>query len=112
MDTLLRGGLYYNRAEQRTLAPALTPVIPLFVDRITAADSQTSFLGEIGLVGVMEINDTLSVRAGYQVMWLEGIALAPDQITGTDLSAPGSATVRAENGLFYHGGSVGLALKW
>lgn len=112
VDTLLRGGLYYNRAEQSTLAPALTPVIPLFVDRITAADSQTSFLGEIGLVGVMEMNDTLSVRAGYQVMWLEGIALAPEQIAGTDLSAPGSATVRAEGGLFYHGGSVGLALKW
>jgi hypothetical protein len=112
LDALIRAGIYYNRADQSTVAPVLSPLVGLFVDRISARDDQTAFLGEIGLVGVWDLSQCLGLRAGYQLMWIDGVALAPEQIPVTDLTAPGSVVLDASGSVFYHGATVGLELRW
>ncbi len=71
----------------------------------SAASSRASFVGELGLIGTYKLTTYLNVRAGYQVMWVEGIALAPDQENAANfLSAP---SVNNRGGVFLHGAVLG-----
>jgi len=76
-----------------------------------ANGSHTSFVGEIGLIGSYQVSKHVTIRGGYQVMWIEGVALAPRQIPNTDL-AGGTADIEAAGGLFYHGANAGLEFAW
>jgi len=81
----------------------------------TGTASETSFLGEIGLLGKARLNDHWSLRAGYQLMWIDRLALAPKQIPGNGYSsAPGGGTntVISADELFFHGAMVGLEGTW
>ncbi len=109
VDGFLKAGIYANRARQDT------STVGNFGTAVTAGDRRdhTAFLGEVGLTGACRLRDWLSVRGGYQVMWIEGAALAPDQIPFTDVtSSPGKAIVNAGGSLFYHGCHVGLEARW
>lgn len=108
IDSLVRLGVFYNNADQSTYAPALTPLIPATVDRISARADDAVFMAEIGLRGVFELSNDLSIYGGYHILWLDGIALAPDQIPVTDMLAPGSASLDTGGTLYFHGATVGL----
>jgi hypothetical protein len=73
-------------------------------------------VGEIGVQCKYQVAERLSLRAGYQAMWLEGVALAPGQIQETychyDI-VPQNAYVQSmgvncSSGVFYHGATAGL----
>ncbi|MDG2383640.1 MAG: BBP7 family outer membrane beta-barrel protein [Pirellulaceae bacterium] len=108
IDSIIRAGILFNSADQNTYAPALSQIGPSVVDRISASADHTSFIGELGLRGVYDLGAGFSVIGGYQVMFLDGIALAPDQIPVTDLIAPGSAVLDTGGTLYFHGATVGL----
>jgi hypothetical protein len=76
----------------------------------SAASSRASFVGEFGLIGTYNLTTYLKFRAGYQVMWVEGIALAPDQVNPANFL--GSASVNNRGGVFLHGAVAGLELQW
>ena len=70
-----------------------------------------AFLGELTLSAAYQLNETWGLRAGYNLMWISGVALAPDQLdfsftptSGSQLSNSGS--------LFIHGASLGLEARW
>jgi hypothetical protein len=94
-------GVYGTRTEMDGSLGAL---------QTTAASSRASFVGELGLIGTYNLTTYLNVRAGYQVMWVEGIALAPDQANAANFL--GSPSVSNRGGVFLHGGVLGLELKW
>jgi hypothetical protein len=73
----------------------------------SAGSSRASFVGELGLVGTYNLTNYMKARAGYQVMWVEGIALAPDQAIFL-----GASSINNRGGVFLHGGVVGLELQW
>jgi hypothetical protein len=54
----------------------------------------------------------LAVRGGYQLMWLEGVALAPEQIPVNNLIAPAIAAVDTSGGLFLDGATVGFVVQY
>ena len=71
---------------------------------------QVSFVGEIGLTGVYQWTDHIAFRGGYQVLWVEGIAVASDQLTAVDvLSASG---INTDGGIFYHGALASIDFTW
>ena len=72
-----------------------------------ARGDQTAFLGEFGLSATYQISCRLAARAGYQVFWLDRVALAPEQLDNTNPSIP-LATLDLTGDLFLHGGFVGL----
>ncbi len=76
----------------------------------STASTRASFIGEIGLVGTYNLTPYLQVRAGYQVMWVEGIALAPDQVNSANFI--GTSSVSNRGGVFLHGAVAGLELHW
>ena len=58
-----------------------------------------------------ELNKRVSVRAGYNLLWIEGVALAPDQLDFTFTSTSGTA-LNDGGGVFLHGVSVGIEARF
>jgi hypothetical protein len=69
--------------------------------------SHTAVQGEIGLMGIFQVTDHLSARLGYQAMWLDGIAIASDQVEKVN---PRLFDYKPYMGgtLFYHGATAGF----
>jgi hypothetical protein len=104
VDGKLRAGVYYNRAVGSVVHSQSS------VDQAWAVrdrDSQTAFLGELGLTGTCQLTDALAVTAGYQVMWLAGVAVASDQLAVSDPYF-GTSTVDTSGSPFYHGAVISL----
>lgn len=74
-----------------------------------ATRGRTSFLGELGLVARYRLNKHWSIYGGYELMWIEGVALAGDAVaalSSTDENMLQNGTA------FYHGGLTGIELRW
>jgi hypothetical protein len=110
VDGFLKAGGFRNHAKQ------VTSTVGSVTPPITVGDrgDETSFLGELGLTAKYRFGDQVSVRAGYQVTWIDGVALAPDQIPFIDVTpnTPGSATLNANSTMLYHGFQIGLEVVW
>ncbi|MGW8257521.1 MAG: BBP7 family outer membrane beta-barrel protein, partial [Thermoguttaceae bacterium] len=75
IDGLLKAGVYNNHAEQTsTLMTGQT------YPAVSASTDHVSFLGELGLQAKYQLTCNLTIRAGYEALWIDGVALAPSQI--------------------------------
>jgi hypothetical protein len=106
VDGLLKAGIYDNDASNGVLITE--DVGPGYAS--AAHDNHTAFVGDLALTGVYDLNDCWSVRAGYQLLWMEGVALASDQVAASDPSG-GTASVATNGSPFYHGAFVGLEFR-
>ena len=105
-------GLYYNREEQTSSSPD--------VGAVSAQQDELAFLGEIGVMTKWRITDRMVFRLGYQLMWLQGVALAPSQIPVSSLtgnwdrrSLDGNATsVSGNSTVFFHGSTAGVEVRF
>lgn len=104
----LAGASLYQSA-----GPITSPLSPGTVYR----DAQSSSMGGVGLLsqinltGIYRINRHWGLRAGYNFIWLAGVALAPNQWDFTDTAASGSHLVNG-GGVFLHGANLGLERRW
>jgi hypothetical protein len=106
LSYMLKAGVFNNDAENLAFAAQTSP---LRTGRVGASENHVAFVGETGLMGICHLTEDLAVRAGYQVLWIDGVALAPDQMAVSDLVAR-TATVETSS-LFYHGAFVGLEIS-
>lgn len=75
----------------------------LRVGPLSAAEDHTSFLAELDITGSLLLTQHCSVRAGYEFLWIDGIAevdQAPFIITTGNLDLGNTA--------FYHGAFLGF----
>ena len=79
IDGLVKAGIFDNNAEETTAVS----VIPKQVRSASASTNHAAFVGETGLQCKYQVTKGLLLRAGYEVIWLEGVALAPGQIQET-----------------------------
>ena len=56
------------------------------INSSTPHRNQAAFMGEAGAVATYDVTCHLSFRASCQAMWIEGVALAPEQIGATDFT--------------------------
>jgi hypothetical protein len=105
LDGWLKAGVYRNDADQST-----NMFIPI-TGSARARDDHTAFLGSVGLSAVRPVTASLAFRAGYQAMWLDGVALAPSQIAVTNVQN-NFAGVDINEGVFFHGVTIGLETTW
>jgi len=80
-------------------------------DRIGARGSAVAMLGELDFILIRRLNDTWSLRMGYTVIGLGGLALAPDQLDFTDTPTSGSQ-LHTNGWIFVHGAVLGLQARW
>lgn len=113
-DVSMRAGVFHNDVQLRTVIdsgnvvnatfnnglPATPPIGTLMDQRIAVDNDRTSFLGELGMRGHVDLNGMWSLFVEYQFLWLEDVALATDQNSFMPVSASGSP--------FYHGALIGI----
>lgn len=110
IDGLVKAGIFDNDAE------TTTAVSVIHKSMYSGSDStnHAAFVGETGLQCKYQVTQRFLLRAGYEVIWLEGVALAPEQIQETYITTKWrNSTVQAlgvncNSGVFYHGATVGL----
>ena len=77
----------------------------------SGVECHSAFVGEAGLNGYVQIDKHVSCSFGYQVMYINNVAQPVNQIAQTDLIA-GATQINVNNGVFYHGGNLGIELSW
>jgi hypothetical protein len=105
-----KAGVFGNTASQRQYVIDSPPEFPL---RPATGDNggRVSFVGEIGAMVRYEFTNHWALRGGYNLMWIEGVALAPDQLDFTNEPDSGSRLV-ADGGVLFHGANVGIEARW
>ena len=85
---------------------------PNFVLRdVSASDGDVAFLGELNLSLIRQVSNHWFVRGGYNLIWIDGIALAPDQLDFTLASTSGTS-IDTGNTMFLHGVNLGIEGRW
>jgi hypothetical protein len=77
-----------------------------FINRIT--EDEISFIGETRLIARWHLRPNMSLRAGYELMYVTSVALAPHQVN----FIPGFTKLATSGDPFYHGASFGLEGYW
>jgi hypothetical protein len=100
-------GGYGNASSQRS-----RQVDTGFVDQSLASQGpHTAFVGEMNALATVEVVfSQLYFRAGYQILYLDGVLLAPDQIAVNDFNR-GTAGLRYGS-VFSHGAHAGFELRF
>ncbi len=99
-----KGGYFNNHIETDI---ALTP-IPFAAE---GSDDKSSFLAEGALNIGYKITKNVAVDLRYQVLWIQNVGLAPEQVTGSDPGVSGIASAKAQS-VLYHGPWVGIVLSF
>ena len=104
-------GVYGNRIKQKSryFATSINPAIAS-----SQADERASFVLEAGAMVNWRVSQNVNVRAGYQVLVLDGVALASDQFSNNPpFVQPTPAFTLVDNGeLIYTGFNVGVEWMW
>ncbi|MCG6158116.1 BBP7 family outer membrane beta-barrel protein [Rubinisphaera margarita] len=104
-------GIYWNHARS-TVWAAQPPVAPTFGGTARDSDDMVAFSIEAALKAKYDLNNTLALFAGYQLQYLGGVALAPDQWNRAGNLAVGTATPVPtsvdSSDVIYHGFNFGL----
>jgi hypothetical protein len=113
IDGLVKAGIFDNNAEE-------TAGVSIYrtVYWASTSTNHAAFLGEAALQCRYLVTERLALKAGYQAIWIEGVALAPGQIQET--VSYGSAQpinvqalgVNCNGGVFYHGATAGLEFSF
>lgn len=102
-----KAGIYGNSADATTLTTGVGGALPA----VDARRDSTAFLGETALTAVYDITPRWSLRGGYQLTWIDGVALAPEQLDNVNI-ATGAATLDTRQTSFYHGFTVAAQYSW
>ena len=105
-----KAGIFANDAQQKQTVTDF-PNFPL---RPTVSSSRdgVAFLGEINPSALYRLTNVWNLRAGYNVIWIEGLALAPDQLDFNFATTPSGNQLHNDGGMFLHGVNVGLEARW
>lgn len=83
-----------------------------FIGTFNGDEANTAFVGEINLNTGYRLTNHATLRAGYQLLWIENIALASDAAVRSLLNPSLLRTVSDDQGLFYHGATGGIDIVW
>jgi hypothetical protein len=71
---------------------------------------QVSFVGDLGLTASYRLTHHIVLRGGYQMLWIDGVALGSDQFKVQPVN--GGFGIGTTGGTFYHGALAGLEVNW
>ncbi len=110
-------GIYGNHAEMRHRVGTLTDTayrtgVPTDLIETESSDTVLATLGELDLGLGYRISCAWSIRGGYRLMGLTGVATAVDSLPNNYYSVASSGQVHADDSYILHGGYVGLEYNW
>jgi hypothetical protein len=101
-----KGGVFVNDATGHNVLNFSDDDVNDFDIRLK--EDELSFIGEFKLLGRFHVTPSFSLRAAYEVMYLESVALAPSQAN----FVPEFAFLNTSGDPLYHGASFGLEGYW
>ncbi len=107
LDGTFKAGIFNDDATNSALLTLPGAADPL---ASAASKSRVAGLAELDFAGTYHISDDWAIRGGYQLLWIDGVALASSQVA---VSNPilGTAAVDDHATAFYHGAFVGLEFR-
>ncbi|MGA2793660.1 MAG: BBP7 family outer membrane beta-barrel protein [Roseiarcus sp.] len=104
LDGLMKIGLFDDDAEQSTGVSLQKVVYPS-----TATTNHAAFVSEASLQLKYQLIKGLALKAGYEALWLDGVALAPGQIQETfTLANVRALGVNSGSSVLFQGATFGL----
>jgi hypothetical protein len=73
--------------------------------------SSVAFIGDVNLSAIYRLTEVWGIRAGYNLIWIDGLALAPNQFDFTNTATSGTL-LASGGGIFMHGANLGLEARW
>jgi hypothetical protein len=108
-----KGAICNNGADQQTrFTPGTlaTPAAPVTGRRDS---DRTAFIGDVAVTLAFEFTPTIVGRVGYQAIWVDGVALASENLqANASLLSLGPAELVDDGGLVYHGPFAGIMWTW
>jgi hypothetical protein len=100
-------GIYDNRNEFRKPGnfTGPTPDIPAN----TSEHDQVAFAAEVGMQLVMDITPSVSIKSGYQVLFVENVVTLDNNVS---LNLQPHSTYKTDDNAFYHGFHLGGEYIW
>ena len=74
-------------------------------------ERQAAFVGEVGSYLFIPMGSHFTGRLGYTAIWVDELALAPNQLDFTDTPTSGT-TLNKTGGMFMQGAHAGLMARW
>lgn len=111
----LKAGVFGNYGNQTTVIDVTEPVNS-YSEQANLND--IAVITDANLMAIWRVNPNWTIRAGYFLMYVDGVGLAPEQFNSTppNLVFPGpftrNATANDNGSIFYHGGFAGLEWQW
>ena len=102
-------GLYGVRSKQRTDITSTTIDPPL---REAVENDDVAFIGEAGFIALFRITPRLKMRGGYQVLYLNGVALAAENFNPTPPFFGRTPFLNDNGEALYHGATLGFEWTW
>jgi hypothetical protein len=78
---------------------------------LSTTGGQVSFIGDLNTSLVYRLTDVWGLRVGYNLIWIDGLALAPNQFDFSVTENSGTRLVSG-GGIFMHGANLGLEARW
>ena len=109
LEGVAKAGIYGNVSKQDSLLASSGGLSSIATDT-----ARVAFVGETGLTGTWQVREWLRARAGYQALWLGGIASATNQLQGQSLAAgsPLGGSTNTGGSVVLQGINLGLEAHW
>ena len=109
-----KAGIYYNDARQASRFSTTNPSVDPDLLSVKSSEGRAAFVGELGVTGVYDLTEQISVRAGYTIFWLGGLAMAPAQFNVNKLCPENPIVGATDTGgsVVAQGISLGLEGRW
>ena len=104
-DATGKAGLFGNAAEQSQFVGDNGNLTTL--RDTSSSQGAVAFVGDLNASLILHLTKTWSLRGGYNLMWIEGVALGGNQLDFT-FDADSGTNVSRSGGVFLHGANVGL----
>lgn len=102
-------GSAMSQSQDAIVDPAVPD--PPFRPARSAFRGGVGFIGDLNATLVYRLTETWGLRAGYNLIWLTGVALAPNQFDFNAQSTSGSGLTGGA-GVYLHGASLGAEARW
>jgi hypothetical protein len=101
-----------DQGQAQTFFDQLAPDDPYRSPRASDRGA-VGMISDMNISGIYRLTDTWGLRIGYNLMWLTGVALAPDQFDFSASTEPEVGTrIVGTGSVFLHGANVGLEARW
>lgn len=106
--TMLAGSFTSSAAD-----PIFSSVSPANIIRPARAtsDVDVGFVADLNYSLSRRLGDHWWLRLGYNLIWVTGVALAPNQFDFTDTATSGTNLIGGSS-VFLHGANLGLEARW